>query len=133
MSVKRQSAAGSSRPHKQILCITYDPQDFVYLFMMVCFGPSYGSPVKKMAILPASKDDDPNSRYMAYITQDKVGIQILPLDGNPHNSFAMICHSTGVSTLACSYDCSRYAFTAGGQDCTVFSWELSLSIVRTPD
>jgi len=33
------------------------------------FGPSYGSPVKKMAILPAS---NPNSRYMAYITQDKV-------------------------------------------------------------
>ncbi|XP_052413258.1 cilia- and flagella-associated protein 251-like [Carassius gibelio] len=90
------------------------------------FGPSYGSPVKKMAILPSSKDGDPNSRYMAYITQDKVGIQILPLDGNPHKSFAMICHSTGVSTLACSYD-GRYAFTAGGQDCTVFSWELNLS------
>ncbi|XP_043095867.1 cilia- and flagella-associated protein 251 [Puntigrus tetrazona] len=89
-------------------------------------GPSYGSPVKKMAILPASKDGDPNSRYMAYITQDKVGIQILPLDGNPHKSFAMICHSTGVSTLACSYD-GRYAFTAGGQDCTVFSWKLNLS------
>ncbi|XP_048044242.1 cilia- and flagella-associated protein 251 isoform X2 [Megalobrama amblycephala] len=90
------------------------------------FGPSYGSPVKKMAILPASKDGDPDSRYMAYITQDKVGIQILPLDGNPHKSFAMICHSTGVSTLACSYD-GRYVFTAGGQDCTVFSWELNLS------
>uniref|UniRef100_A0A673KS64 Cilia- and flagella-associated protein 251 n=1 Tax=Sinocyclocheilus rhinocerous TaxID=307959 RepID=A0A673KS64_9TELE len=91
------------------------------------FGPSYGSPVKKMAILPASKDGDPNSRYMVYITHDKVGIQILPLDGNPHKSFAMICHSTGVSTLACSYD-GRYAFTAGGQDCTVFSWELNLSL-----
>ncbi|XP_050964836.1 cilia- and flagella-associated protein 251 [Labeo rohita] len=94
------------------------------------FGPSYGSPVKKMAILPASKDGDPNSRYMAYITHKiryfSVGIQILPLDGNPHKSFAMICHSTGVSTLACSYD-GRYAFTAGGQDCTVFSWELNLS------
>ncbi|XP_026106408.1 cilia- and flagella-associated protein 251-like [Carassius auratus] len=31
-----------------------------------------------------------------------------------------------MSTLACSYD-GRYAFSAGGQDCTVFSWELSLS------
>ncbi|XP_021332247.2 cilia- and flagella-associated protein 251 [Danio rerio] len=88
-------------------------------------APSYGSPVKKMLILPASKDGDSNSRYMAYITEDKVGIQILPLDGNPHKSFVMICHSTGVSTLACSYD-GRYVFTAGGQDCTVFSWELNL-------
>ncbi|KAK7164882.1 hypothetical protein R3I94_003309 [Phoxinus phoxinus] len=90
------------------------------------FGPSYGSPVKRMAILPASNDGDPNSRYMAYITQDKVGIQILPVDGNPHKSFAMICHSTGVSTLAVSYD-GRNVFTAGGQDCTVLSWELNLS------
>nr|XP_055055959.1 cilia- and flagella-associated protein 251 isoform X1 [Misgurnus anguillicaudatus]XP_055055960.1 cilia- and flagella-associated protein 251 isoform X1 [Misgurnus anguillicaudatus] len=89
-------------------------------------GPSYGSPVKKMAMLPASKDGDPNSRYMAYITQDKIGIQILPLDGNPYKSFASICHSTGVSAMACSYD-GRYAFTAGGPDCTVFSWELNLS------
>ncbi|XP_056602042.1 cilia- and flagella-associated protein 251 isoform X4 [Triplophysa dalaica] len=89
-------------------------------------GPLNGSSVKKMAILPASKDGDPNSRYMAYITQDKIGIQILPLDGNPHKSFATICHPTGVSALACSYD-GRYAFTAGGPDCTVFSWELSLS------
>ncbi|XP_051981544.1 cilia- and flagella-associated protein 251-like [Xyrauchen texanus] len=89
-------------------------------------GPSYGSPVKKMAILPTSKGGDPKSCYMAYITQDKIGIQILPLDGNPHKSFAMVCHSSGVSTLACSYD-GRYTFTAGGPDCTVFSWELSLS------
>uniref|UniRef100_A0A673KKT4 WD repeat-containing protein 66-like n=1 Tax=Sinocyclocheilus rhinocerous TaxID=307959 RepID=A0A673KKT4_9TELE len=98
----------------------------LFNILKTVFGPSYGSPVKKMAILPASKDGDPNSRYMVYITHDKVGIQILPLDGNPHKSFAMICHSTGVSTLACSYD-GRYAFTAGGQDCTVFSWELNLS------
>uniref|UniRef100_A0A673L8F6 WD repeat domain 66 n=1 Tax=Sinocyclocheilus rhinocerous TaxID=307959 RepID=A0A673L8F6_9TELE len=83
---------------------------------------------KKMAILPASKDGDPNSRYMAYITQGKVDIQILPLDGNPHKSFAMICHSTSVSTLACSYD-GRYAFTAGGQDSSAFhSFESSLSL-----
>ncbi len=55
----------------------------VFLILHICswwcdlhrktvFGPSYGSPVKKMAILPASKDGEPNSRYMAYITQDKV-------------------------------------------------------------
>ncbi|XP_042613331.1 cilia- and flagella-associated protein 251-like [Cyprinus carpio] len=57
------------RPHKQILCITYDPQDFVYLFMMVCFGPSYGfSSEVKDGHPTSSKDDDPNSRYMADIT-----------------------------------------------------------------
>ncbi|XP_017307755.1 cilia- and flagella-associated protein 251 [Ictalurus punctatus] len=86
-------------------------------------GPTYGSPVKKMLMLPPSKDGNPNSHYMAYITQDKVGVQILPLDGNPHKSSALICHSSGVSHLACSHD-GRYIFTAGGGDKTVFSWEI---------
>ncbi|XP_062873714.1 cilia- and flagella-associated protein 251 [Trichomycterus rosablanca] len=88
-------------------------------------GPAYGSPVKKMLILPPSKDGDPNSHYMAYITQDKVGLQMFPLDGNPYKSSALICHSMGVSSFACSHD-NRYIFTAGGEDRTVFSWEISL-------
>ncbi|XP_035382412.1 cilia- and flagella-associated protein 251 [Electrophorus electricus] len=92
-------------------------------------GPTYGSPMKRMLILPPSKDGDLNSYYMAYITQDKVGLQILPLDGNPYKSSAMICHSMGVSSLACSYD-GRYVFTAGGVDKTVFSWEISLSALE---
>ncbi|KAL6465789.1 hypothetical protein MHYP_G00259220 [Metynnis hypsauchen] len=87
-------------------------------------GPTYGTPVKKMLTLPASKDGDPSSRYMAYITQNKVGVHILPLDGNTFKSSALLCHPMGVSSLACSYD-GRYIFTAGGMDKTVFLWEIS--------
>lgn len=35
--------------------------------------------------------------YMAFLTQDKVGLQILPFDGNPHQSTALIAHPGGVS------------------------------------
>ncbi|XP_060763605.1 cilia- and flagella-associated protein 251 [Neoarius graeffei] len=90
----------------------------------IVLGPTYGSPLKKMLMLPPSKDGNPNSYYMAYIIQDKVGVQILPLDGNPHKSSALICHPSGVSQLACSHD-GRYIFTAGGEDRTVFSWEIN--------
>ena len=38
-------------------------------------------------------------RYMAYATEDKVGMHILPLDGNPHNSMALIAHPNGVCNL----------------------------------
>uniref|UniRef100_A0A8B9DRG4 Cilia- and flagella-associated protein 251 n=1 Tax=Anser cygnoides TaxID=8845 RepID=A0A8B9DRG4_ANSCY len=88
-------------------------------------GPTYGSPLEKIQILPTRSTTEPQKCYLAYITQDKVGLQILPVDGNPHKSSAFICHPDGVSDLACSYD-GRYVFTAGGNDRTVLKWEVNL-------
>ncbi|KAK0138139.1 Cilia- and flagella-associated protein 251 [Merluccius polli] len=84
-------------------------------------GPTYESPVQKMVVLPGSRDP----YYLAFITKDKVGLQILPLDGNPYKSIAVICHPGGVSQLACSFD-GRFVFTSGGADCTVLRWEINL-------
>ncbi|PKU32867.1 wd repeat-containing protein hypothetical protein [Limosa lapponica baueri] len=89
-------------------------------------GPTYGSPLEKIQILPTTNTTDPQKCYLAYITKDKVGLQILPVDGNPHKSAAFICHPDGVSDLATSYD-GRYVFTAGGNDCTVMKWEVNLN------
>lgn len=55
----------------------------------------------------------------------QVGLQILPVDGNPHKSSAFLCHPDGVSDLATSFD-GRYIFTAGGNDCTVMKWEVNV-------
>lgn len=55
----------------------------------------------------------------------QVGLQILPVDGNPHKSSAFICHPDGVSDLASSYD-GCYVFTVGGNDCTLMKWEVNL-------
>ncbi|XP_051888473.1 cilia- and flagella-associated protein 251 [Pristis pectinata] len=88
-------------------------------------SPIYGSPLRKIEILPFSSSSEPNIGYLAYITDDKVGLQTLPLDGNPHKSCALICHGSMVSNIACSYD-GRYIFTAGGDDCTVHMWKVDL-------
>ncbi|NWU75357.1 CF251 protein, partial [Onychorhynchus coronatus] len=89
-------------------------------------GPTYGSPLEKIQILPTTSAADPKQHYLVYITKDKVGLQILPVDGNPHKSSAFICHPDGASDLASSYD-GRYIFTAGGSDCTVMKWKANLS------
>lgn len=38
------------------------------------------------------------NRYMAYITEDKLGLQKFPLTGNPYDSIALFAHPDGVIT-----------------------------------
>ncbi|KFO95787.1 WD repeat-containing protein 66, partial [Calypte anna] len=89
-------------------------------------GPTYGFPLEKIQILPTTNTAEPQRHYLAYIAKDKVGLQILPVDGNPHKSSAFICHPDGASELAASYD-GHCLLTAGGKDCTVMKWEVNLN------
>lgn len=88
-------------------------------------GPVYGSPIEQIQILPVKTTMELQKRYLVFINRDKVGLQILPVDGNPHKTSAIICHPDGVAGVALSYD-GRYAFTAGGQDRSVIQWEINL-------
>lgn len=90
-------------------------------------GPTYGTPLRRLIVLPAHEER--LSRYLAYITVDKVGLQCLPLDGNPHKTMALIAHPEGVSNLVSSYD-GKYVFTAGGEDCSVLMWEINLDALE---
>ena len=59
-------------------------------------GPTFGSHIKKMMLIP-SEESLTENRYMAYITQDKLGLQKFPLTGNPFDSVAFFAHPDGVS------------------------------------
>ncbi|XP_068419669.1 cilia- and flagella-associated protein 251 isoform X1 [Eschrichtius robustus] len=92
-------------------------------------GPVYGSPIEQIQILPVKTPLELQKCYMVFVNRDKVGLQILPVDGNPHKTSALICHPSGVAGMDVSYD-GRYAFTAGGQDRTVVQWEINLSALE---
>ncbi|XP_059104988.1 cilia- and flagella-associated protein 251 [Peromyscus eremicus] len=92
-------------------------------------GPAYGSPIEYTQVLPVKNTFELQKRHLVFINKDKVGLQILPVDGNPHKTCAIICHPSGVAGMALSYD-GRYAFTAGGEDCSVAQWEINLSALE---
>ncbi|KAM5237726.1 cilia- and flagella-associated protein 251 [Ctenodactylus gundi] len=88
-------------------------------------GPAYGSPIEQTQVLPVKSTVDLQKRHLVFINRDKVGLQILPVDGNPHKTCAIVCHPSGVAGMALSYD-GRYAFTAGGHDRSVVQWKINL-------
>ncbi|XP_028621785.1 cilia- and flagella-associated protein 251 [Grammomys surdaster] len=92
-------------------------------------GPAYGSPIEHAQVLPVKSTLELQKRYLVFINKDKVGLQILPVDGNPHKTCAIVCHPNGVSGMALSYD-GRYAFTAGGQDRSVVQWKINLGALE---
>ncbi|KAM9194215.1 cilia- and flagella-associated protein 251 [Dugong dugon] len=92
-------------------------------------GPTYGSPIEQIQLLPVKTTSELQKRYLVFINRDKVGLQILPVDGNPHKTSAIICHPNGVAGMTLSYD-GCYAFTAGGHDRSVVQWEINLSALE---
>ncbi|KAB0358000.1 hypothetical protein FD754_002156 [Muntiacus muntjak] len=130
-------------------CMVWYPPLTKELFLLVCnssykvklfnsttkmcrktlLGPVYGSPIEQIQILPVKSTLELQKRYVVFINRDKVGLQILPVDGNPHKTSALICHPNGVAGMALSYD-GCYAFTAGGQDRSVVQWEINLSALE---
>ena len=63
------------------------------------------------------------------MTDDRIGMQMVPLDGNPHNSVTFIAHPNGVADFAYSFD-GRYLFTAGGTDASVHMWEIHVQALE---
>ncbi|KAK2493629.1 hypothetical protein MC885_005147 [Smutsia gigantea] len=130
-------------------CMVWYPPLTKELFLLVCnsgykvklfnsttkmcrktlLGPVYGSPIEQIHILPVKTALELQKRHLVFINRDKVGLQILPVDGNPHKTSAIVCHPNGVAGMTLSYD-GCYAFTAGGQDRSVVQWKINLSALE---
>ena len=63
---------------------------------------------------------------MAYITEDKLGLQRFPLTGNPFDSVAVYAHPDGVANLVASCD-GQWLFSSGGANSNVFVWRVGVA------
>jgi Ca2+-binding EF-hand superfamily protein len=80
-----------------------------------------------MLLLPSS-EPEVEPRFMAFMIDDKVGLTMLPVTGNPFQALALIAHPQGVSNIACTPD-GKYLFTAGGNDCSVALWKINPTVL----
>ena len=54
-----------------------------------------------------------------YTVGDKIGLAMLPVDGNPHRTMVLVGMADGVTNIATAFD-GRYVFSAGGS--SVHMW-----------
>lgn len=58
-------------------------------------GPRYEYPVNKMRFITKFYDED-ELNYLLYATKNVIGLQKLPLDGNPYKHVAILGHPVKV-------------------------------------
>lgn len=86
-------------------------------------GPTHGSVIQKIVNL----EQPGEKHYIAFITEDKIGLTVLPLDGNPHNTTALLAHCDGASNVV-SCPRSKFLFSVGGKVCRM--WEVKAEALQ---
>ncbi|KAJ2952482.1 hypothetical protein O0L34_g6800 [Tuta absoluta] len=84
-------------------------------------GPRYEHPVRNM-MLVHRKDETKTTSYLLFATKILVGLQKLPLDGNPWKHVAMLGHPNQIITLCFRNDYGNL-FTIGARDNCVTQWQ----------
>ncbi|GLG99053.1 WD repeat-containing protein [Gryllus bimaculatus] len=89
-------------------------------------GPRFEKPVSKIVILPKRQE---KSQCMVYACEKHIGIQMLPLDGNPYKSVGMIGHPVKITHMDV-YPRSKLLFTVGEGDHAVLMWTINTRAVH---
>lgn len=118
------------------LILTYENQckykiinDGTGMTMGTYLGPTYGSPIRLMRMLPVSEtvilpDTKKTFNHMVFATDKHIGLQTLPPDGNPYKSVGMIGHPRRLAQIRVSED-GLHLFTIGEGDEAVLMWQIN--------
>ncbi|CAB3234740.1 unnamed protein product [Arctia plantaginis] len=83
-------------------------------------GPRYETPVCKM-FLVHKKENNEELQYLVFVTKDIIGLQKLPLDGNPWKHVGMLGHPVRILDMDFREDIGTL-FTIGEKDTTMMQW-----------
>lgn len=83
----------------------------------ISLGPTFGDLVHEMALIPTQSE----SKFMAFATDNIIGLAKLPLDGNPFKYTGIIGHPAKISNLVVSSNGSNL-FSSGGPDGILNMW-----------
>ncbi|KAJ8722981.1 hypothetical protein PYW07_004161 [Mythimna separata] len=92
-------------------------------------GPRYEYPVCKMQLITDKQGADKN-KYLVFACKEVVGLQKMPLDGNPWKHCGMLAHPTKVLNM-CFRDDLGILFTIGSKDTVLSQWEVQYKSVET--
>ncbi|XP_021207568.2 cilia- and flagella-associated protein 251 isoform X1 [Bombyx mori] len=92
-------------------------------------GPRYEHPVRRM-LLTAREEDNGKQQYLIFATKNVVGIQKMPIDGNPWKHAGLLGHPLEVTEMCFREDCG-ILFTIGDKDGCMSQWAINYRSVDT--
>lgn len=95
-----------------------------FLIKQTCLGPTYGSPIKKLKVIPGNGNE---KRMLAFSTGHKIfGLIYLPLDGNPFKIMGVVGHPNNIQDMKPAKNLD-YILTTGGGDLTINGWKYNIN------
>ncbi|XP_049695270.2 cilia- and flagella-associated protein 251 isoform X2 [Helicoverpa armigera] len=92
-------------------------------------GPRYDHPVSKIQLI-TGKDGDKTNQYLLFSCKEVIGLQKMPLDGNPWKHVGQLGHPFRITRM-CFRDDYGILFTIGFRDTTFTQWDANFRSVET--
>ncbi|GLV32296.1 hypothetical protein CBL_00993 [Carabus blaptoides fortunei] len=92
-----------------------------YVTDRTVLAPVLGMPVQRFTVIPCA-----DLKYMMFTTDKYLGIQLLPVTGNPCEHVGMVGHPEYIGDYILSPD-GKHAFTIGKQDNICLMWRLNIN------
>ncbi|RZF35517.1 hypothetical protein LSTR_LSTR010208 [Laodelphax striatellus] len=87
-------------------------------------APCHSSPIRFMKMLPHDHiRGERKPKYLVYATDNEIGLQALPVDGNAYKSLAVLGSPTRIQQISVSSD-NNYLFTLSEKDDSLLVWEI---------